>query len=105
MLFHRMMRGARDEIGNVRRDIHQLENQMKSLLEQDSFDEKLFLETKRSIHKLHDIIRDKMDGTLAKIASQFTKEERQLLAQLPPPHKPLRGPENRLNNTSTNSNY
>lgn len=82
VLFHQTMREVRDATANIRDQITQLEAEIKDVLTAAEFNSALFLEKTRSLQTLRDTEREAMDEAIAKIASQFTAEERAILAEL-----------------------
>ncbi len=97
MLFHQTMRGAWDATASVREQIKGMEAELKEVLTASEFKEDLFLKKAGILQDLHKILRVTMDEAVAKLASQFTAEERSILAELisrrpgPPPGPPGTG--------------
>jgi uncharacterized membrane protein len=81
-LFHQTMRGVWEATANIREQIKALEAEIKGVLTASAFDEALFLEKAKSLQLLRDAEREAMDEAMAKLASQFTTEERAILAEL-----------------------
>ena len=81
-LFHQTMRGVWEATANTREQIKGLEAEIKSVLTASEFDEALFLEKAKSLQVLRDVEREAMDEAMAKLASQFTTQERAILAEL-----------------------
>ena len=82
ILFQQTMKEVWEATANIREQIKGLEAEMKSVLTASEFDEALFLEKAKSLRELHDTEREVMDEVIAKLASQFTTEERVILAEL-----------------------
>jgi len=82
MLFHQTTRGVWEATTNIRDQIKGLEAEIKDILTASEFNEALFLEKTRSLQELHKMVREAMDEAIAKLASQFTAEERSILAEL-----------------------
>lgn len=81
-LFHQTMRGVWEATANIREQIKGLEAEIKAVLTATEFNAALFLEKTRSLQELHNMITEAMDEAMAKLAIQFTAEERSVLAEL-----------------------
>jgi uncharacterized membrane protein len=94
MLFHQTMRGVWEGTKNIHEQIKGLEEEIKGILTASEFNSKLFLEKSRSLQELHKGVKEARDEAIAGLASQFTAEERSILAELssrkpgPPPGPP-----------------
>lgn len=94
MLFHQTMRGVRDATKSVHEQIKVLEAEKKDALTAPDFSAATFLEKTRALEDLRRMVREAMDQAMAKLASQFTVEERSILADMvtrkpgPPPGPP-----------------
>jgi uncharacterized membrane protein len=82
LLFHQTMRGVWEATTNIRDQIKGLEAEIKGVLTASEFNEALFLEKTRSLQELQKTVREAMDEAIAKLAGQFTAEERAILAEL-----------------------
>lgn len=82
MLFHQTMRGVFDATANIREQIKGLETEIRGVLTATEFSATLFLEKRKSLQALHETMRQAMDEAMAKLASQFTAEERSILAEV-----------------------
>ena len=81
-LFQQTMKEVWEATTNIREQIKGLEAKIKSVLTASEFDEGLFLEKAISLRELRNTEREAMDEAVAKLASQFTTEERAILAEL-----------------------
>jgi len=94
MLFHQTMRGVFEATKDIHEQIKGLEAEMKTIYTASEFDAALYLEKASTLRQLHNTIKGTMDEAMAKLASQFTAEERGILAELisrkpgPPPGPP-----------------
>jgi uncharacterized membrane protein len=94
MLFHQTMRGVRDHTKAIHEQIKVLEAGKKDALTAAEFSAPLFLQKTRALEALHRMVREAMDQAMADLASQYTAEERAILADLisrkpgPPPGPP-----------------
>ena len=92
ILFQQTMKEVWEATANIREQIKGLEAEIKSVFTASEFDEALYLEKAKSLQVLRDTEREVMDEAIAKLASQFTTEERAILAELtirrPGPHGP-----------------
>jgi len=94
MLFHQTMRGVWEATKDIHEQIKGLEEEIKTILTASEFKAALYLQKTSRLRELHNTIRGKMDEAMAKLASQFTAEERGILAELishkpgPPPGPP-----------------
>lgn len=94
MLFHQTMRGVFDATKDMREQMKRLEEEIKTLLTASEFDAALYLKKTSTLRELHNTIRGTMGEAMAKLATQFTVEERAILAELisrkpgPPPGPP-----------------
>ena len=91
MLFYQTMRGVREATMNIHEQIKGLEAEIRGVLTAPEFNEALFLEKARRLQDLHKMASEAMDKAVAKLAIQFTAEERKILAEMisrkpgPPP--------------------
>lgn len=81
LLFHQAMRGVWEATTNIRDQIKGLEAEIKGVLNASEFNEALFLEKTRSLQELQKMVREAMDEAIAKLAGQFTEEERKILGE------------------------
>jgi len=84
MLFHQTMREAREKTAGIRQQIKALKAEINNILTAPEFDDALFLEQMKSIQELHMMLKEARTEALAKLAKQFTQEEREILAELIP---------------------
>jgi uncharacterized membrane protein len=84
MLFHQTMRDVRGKNTPVHAEIKALKAEIRDILIAKKFNEALFLEKTRKIQELRTIIRQARTEAIAKLAKQFTREERTVLAELTP---------------------
>jgi uncharacterized membrane protein len=84
MLFRQTMREAREKTAENREQIRQLKNEIRDVLTAPTFDEELFLAKIKEMQILHQKSRQTMVEEFAKVASQFTQEERKILAEIIP---------------------
>lgn len=84
MLFHRTMREVMEETKPMREQIEKLRAEIKDILTAPEFDKALFLKKTNQVHKLHEKMREAREKAIVKLATQFTQEERTLLAELVP---------------------
>ena len=82
MLFHQTMRGVFEATKDIHEQIKGLEAEMKTILTASEFDAALYLKKTSTLRELHNTIRGTMDEAMAKLATQFTAEERGILAEL-----------------------
>lgn len=82
MLFHQTMRGVREATMNIHEQIKGLEAEIRGVLTAPEFNEALFLEKTRRLEDLHKMASEAMDKAVAKLAIQFTAEERKILAEM-----------------------
>jgi uncharacterized membrane protein len=91
MLFHQTMRRVWEGTRNVHEQIKELGGEIRGILTASEFNSKLFLEKTRRLQELHKMVREARDEAIVTLASQFTAEERSILADLisgkpgPPP--------------------
>lgn len=91
MLFHQTMREVREATTIIHEQIKGVEAEIRGVLTAHEFNEALFLEKTRRLQDLHKMASEAMDKAVAKLASQFTAEERKILAEIisrkpgPPP--------------------
>lgn len=94
-LFHQTMRGVRETTTSIHEQIRGVEAEIRGVLIAPEFNEALFLERTRRLQELHKMESEAMDKAVAKLASQFTAEERKILADMisrkPGPPGPPRG--------------
>lgn len=95
-LFHQTMIKVRETTTNIREQIKGVEAEIRSVITALEFNEALFLEKTRKLQDLHKMEREAMDKAVAKLASQFTAEERKILQEIisrkPGPHPGFAGP-------------
>lgn len=84
MLFHQTMREVREKTAENRGQIKKLKKEILDVLTAPAFDEEMFLEKIKSMQILRQKERQIMVEGFAKIAKQFTQEERKILAQIIP---------------------
>jgi uncharacterized membrane protein len=82
MLLHKTMREVREATMNIHEQIRGLEAEIRGILTAPEFNETLFLERTRRLQDLHKMESEAMDKAVAKLASQFTAEERKILAEI-----------------------
>jgi uncharacterized membrane protein len=82
MLFHQTMRGVREATMNIHEQIRGLEAEIRGVLTAPEFNEALFLEKTKRLQDLHKMESELMDKAVAKLANQFTAEERKILAEI-----------------------
>ena len=82
MLFHRTMREAREETRNAREQIEKLHAEIKDIFTAPKFDKALFVEKTKQVHTLQEQIHKAREQAILKLATQFTQEERTLLAEM-----------------------
>ncbi len=82
MLLHKTMREVREATMNIHEQIRGLEAEIRGVLTAPEFDEALFLERMRRLQDLYKMEIEAMDKAIAKLASQFTAEERKILAEI-----------------------
>ena len=81
-LFHQTMGKVREATTNIHEQIKGVEAEIRSVLTAPEFNEALFLERTRRLQDLHKMEGEAMDKAVAKLASQFTAEERKILAEI-----------------------
>ncbi|OHE57101.1 MAG: hypothetical protein A2Z47_06060 [Thermodesulfovibrio sp. RBG_19FT_COMBO_42_12] len=84
MLFHQTMREVREKTAENRGQIKKLKKEILDVLTAPAFDDEMFLEKIKSMQILRQKERQIMVEGFAKIAKQFTQEERKILAQIIP---------------------
>ena len=90
-LFHQTMGKVREATTNIHDQIKGVEAEIRGALTAPEFNEALFLEKTKRLQDLHKMEREAMDKAVAKLASQFTAEERKILQEIisrkpgPPP--------------------
>jgi uncharacterized membrane protein len=84
MLFRQTMREAREETAENRGEIEKLKKEMVDILTAPVFDERLFLEKRKSLQILRQENRQAIDERLAGLATGLSQEERIILAKLIP---------------------
>jgi uncharacterized membrane protein len=82
MLFHRTMREAREQRTGIRDEIVKAREAAREVLLAPEFNEALFKEKTAKIHNLLEREHQVMENAIAKLAKQYTPEERKLLAQV-----------------------
>jgi uncharacterized membrane protein len=96
MLFHQTMREVREATMNIHEQIKGLEAEIRGVLTAPEFNEALFFEKTKRFQDLHKMEGEAMDKAVAKLAIQFTTEERKILAEMisrkPGPPPGLAGP-------------
>src|SRR4030042_648799 len=84
MLFHQTKKEVRGKTAENRGQIKKLKKEILDVLTAPAFDDEMFLEKIKSMQILRQKERQIMVEGFAKIAKQFTKEERKILAQIIP---------------------
>jgi len=84
MLFHQTMKEVRGKTAENRGQIKKLKKEILDVLTAPAFDEEMFLEKIKSMQILRQKERQTMEEGFAKIAKQFTQEERKILAEIIP---------------------
>lgn len=84
MLFRQTMREAREKTAENREQIRQLKEEMRDVLTAPTFDKELFLEKMKEMQILRQKDRQTVVEEFARIAEQFTQEERKVLAEVIP---------------------
>jgi uncharacterized membrane protein len=82
MLLHQTMREVREATMDIHDQIRGLEAEIRDVLTAPEFNEALFLEKTRRLQDLHKMESEAMDKAVAKLANQFTAEERKILAEI-----------------------
>ncbi|MFZ5875575.1 MAG: Spy/CpxP family protein refolding chaperone [Nitrospirota bacterium] len=82
MLFHRTMREVREKRSEIRDEIAKAREAAREVLLTPEFNEALFKEKTAKIHDLREREHQVMEDAIAKLAKQYTPEERKLLAQV-----------------------
>jgi uncharacterized membrane protein len=82
MLFHRTMREAREATKNAREQIEKLRAEIKDIFIAPEFDKALFVEKTQQVHKLQEKMQKAREQAILELATQFTQEERTLLAEM-----------------------
>jgi uncharacterized membrane protein len=82
MLFHQAMREVREATTSIHEQIKGVETEIRGVLTAPEFNEVLFLERTRRLQDLHKMLSEAMDKAVAKLARQFTAEERKILAEM-----------------------
>ena len=82
ILFHQTMREVRETTTSIHEQIMGVEAEIRGVLIAPEFDEALFLERTRRLQDLRKMESEAMDKAVAKLASQFTIEERKILAEM-----------------------
>lgn len=82
MLIYQTMREVRGATTSIHEQIKGVETEIRGLLIAPEFNEALFLERTRRLQDLHKMEGEAMDKAVAKLASQFTAEERKILAEI-----------------------
>lgn len=82
MLFHQTMREVRETTTSIHEQIKGAEAEIRGVLIAPEFNEVLFLERTRRLQDLHKMESEAMDKAVAKLARQFTAEERKILAEM-----------------------
>jgi uncharacterized membrane protein len=85
MLFHQTMREVREKTADIRDQVRGLKAEINDILMAPEFNEALFLEKTKRVQELHGMMRETKDQAIVKLAKQFTREERAILAKLIPP--------------------
>jgi uncharacterized membrane protein len=76
------MREVREATMDIDEQIRGLEAEIRGILTAPEFNETLFLERTRRLQDLHKMESEAMDKAVAKLANQFTAEERKILAEI-----------------------
>ena len=84
MLFHQIMRETREKTAENREQIKQLKKEIRDVLTAPTFDEEMFIEKIKGMQILRQKERQTMVEGFAKVAKQFTQEERKILAEIIP---------------------
>lgn len=84
MLVHQTMREVRGKTAENREQIKKLKKEILDVLTAPAFDEKMFLEKIKDMQTLRQKERQAMVEGFAKVAKQFTQEERKILAEIIP---------------------
>ena len=84
MLVHQTMREVREITAENRDQIKKLKKEIVDVLTAPLFDEGMFLEKTKSMQILRQKERQTMVEGFAKVAKQFTQEERKILAEIIP---------------------
>jgi uncharacterized membrane protein len=82
ILLHKTMREVREATMNIHEQIRELRAEIRGILTAPEFNEALFLERMRKLQDLHKMESEAMDKAVAKLANQFTAEERKILAEV-----------------------
>lgn len=82
MLFHRVMREARDKSTGLRDQIAPLRRQLRAVMTAPEFNEATYRDTMKKIQALHVEQRRLREEAIITLAKQYTPEERKILAQL-----------------------
>jgi uncharacterized membrane protein len=81
-LFHQTMTGVREATTSIHEQIRGVETEIRGILIAPEFNEALFVERTSRLQDLHKMESEAMDKAIAKLASQFTAEERKILAEM-----------------------
>jgi uncharacterized membrane protein len=84
MLVHQTMREVREKTAENREQIKELKQEILDVLSAPAFDEKMFFEKIKDMQILRQKERQTMVEGFAKLAKQFTQEERKILAEIIP---------------------
>jgi uncharacterized membrane protein len=91
MLFHRTMREAREETADLREQIAQLHEEIRDIFTAPEFDKALFSKKMKQVHALQEKMHTAREQAILELATQFTQEERKLLADMITPGFDRRG--------------
>jgi uncharacterized membrane protein len=81
-LFHQTMREVQEATTSIHEQIKGVEAEIRGILIAPEFNEILFLERTRRLQDLHKMESETMDMAVAKLARQFTAEERKILVEM-----------------------
>jgi uncharacterized membrane protein len=87
MLFHQTMRGVREKGTELRTQIKEHREALKTILTADTFDEELFRKKSERLETLHSQLHANREEAIVNLAKQFTADERAILVQLLPGKK------------------
>lgn len=82
VLFHRTMREAREQQAGIREEIGKAREEAKAVLLAPEFNEVAFKEKTAKVHGLMARQHQVMEDVIAKLAKQYTPEERKVLAEV-----------------------
>jgi uncharacterized membrane protein len=82
MLFHQTMREAREKKAGMKEEIRKAREEAKAVLLAPEFNEVAFKEKTAKVHNLMARQHQIMEDAIAKLAKQYTPEERKVLAEV-----------------------